>query len=48
MNSDEQKGMEPTQQQAEGAAKKPYETPELTVHGKVNEITKVLLAISHH
>lgn len=28
--------------------KKPYQTPELTVHGRVNQITKFLLAMSHH
>jgi len=38
--------------QAENAAqtstKKTYQKPELTVHGRVDEITKVLLALSHH
>ena len=29
-------------------AKKPYQTPELTIHGRVNEITKFMLAISPH
>ena len=29
-------------------AKKLYETPELTVHGRVNEITQFMLAISPH
>ena len=33
---------------AEAAPKKPYQKPELTVHGRVDEITKVLLALSHH
>jgi len=30
------------------AAKKPYQAPVLTVHGRVDQITKFLLAISHH
>jgi len=33
---------------AEAAPKKTYQKPELTVHGRVDEITKVLLALSHH
>jgi hypothetical protein len=38
----------PAEKSAEGAPKKPYQKPELTVHGRVDEITKVLLALSHH
>jgi len=29
------------------AAKRPYQTPELTVHGRVEEITKFMLFTSH-
>jgi len=30
------------------SGKKPYQAPVLTVHGRVDQITKFLLAISHH
>ena len=38
----------PGQQPEPANAKKPYQTPALTAHGRVDEITKVLLAISPH
>ena len=31
---------------AESGVKKPYQSPELTVHGRVDEITQFLLSIS--
>ena len=37
-----------TQPAADQGAKKAYQTPQLTVHGTVNQITQYLLALSHH
>ena len=38
----------PAEKSAEPTPKKTYKKPQLTVHGRVDEITKVLLALSHH
>lgn len=47
-NHDDQRGMTPPAS-AQPAAKKPYQTPQLTVHGRVEEITKfMLLFTSRH
>jgi len=40
--------VQPAQNPQPAGAKKAYHTPALTVHGRVDEITKVLLAISPH
>jgi hypothetical protein len=46
-NQDENRNRQ-TESSAEPDAKKPYQSPELTVHGKVDEITQFLLAVSPH
>ena len=38
----------PKEGSAETAGKNAYRTPELTVHGRVDEITQHLLALSPH
>jgi hypothetical protein len=38
----------PAPQELQSGSKKPYRTPELLVHGRVDQITKFLLTISGH
>ena len=38
----------PAPQEPQSGPKKPYRTPELLVHGRVDQITKFLLTISGH
>ena len=38
----------PAPQALQSGSKKPYHTPQLLVHGRVDEITKFLLTISGH
>ena len=40
--------MPQAEQSAETGSKKPYQTPELTVHGRVNEITQFLTISNPH
>jgi len=48
MTNQNENNVAQVEKSAEAAPKKNYQKPELTVHGRVDEITKVLLALSHH
>jgi len=48
MTNQDDKTVAPAEQSAQPTDKKPYQTPELTAHGRVDEITQVLLNISNH
>lgn len=45
-NQDERQSLKT--EAAEGGAKKPYETPELTVHGRVDQLTQFLAISNPH
>ncbi|MBZ5578809.1 MAG: hypothetical protein LAP40_19785 [Acidobacteriia bacterium] len=48
MTNNDDNRVAPADQSAPPAPKKSYQTPEVAVHGRVDEITQMLLAITHH